>query len=61
MTVVLSHDTSGCSCIFVASLPPSDAVCALWCVSTPVMRAAVCLRYVSAVKRRRFAVLRVRP
>jgi hypothetical protein len=31
------------------------------CVSTPVMRAAVCLLYVSAVKRRRVAVLHVRP
>ena len=59
--MVLPHDTSGCSCIFVASLPPSDAVCALWCVSTPVMRAAVCLPYVSAVRRRRVAVLHVRP
>jgi hypothetical protein len=58
--VVLSHDTSGCSCIFVASPPPSDAVPALWCVSTPVMRAAVCLIYVSAI-RRRVAVLHVSP
>jgi hypothetical protein len=41
--VVLSHDTSGCSCIFVASPPPSDAVPALWFVSTPVMFAAVCV------------------
>jgi hypothetical protein len=58
--VVLSHDTSGCACMFVASPPPSDAVPALWCVvSTPVMRAAVCLLYVSAVKRRRVAVLHV--
>ena len=57
--MVLSHDTSGCSCIFVASLPPSDAVRALWCVSTPVMRAAVCLLYVSAVKHRRVAILYV--
>jgi hypothetical protein len=55
--VVLSHDTSGCSCILVALPPPSDAVLACWCVSTPVMRAAVCLLYVSAVKRRRVAVL----
>jgi hypothetical protein len=47
--VVLSHDTSGCSCILVASPPPSDAVSACWCVSTPVMRAAVCPLYVSAV------------
>ncbi len=34
------------------------------CVSTPMMRAAVCLLYVSAVKRRRVAVqpvLHVRP
>jgi hypothetical protein len=42
--VVLSHDTSGCSCIFVALPPPSDAVPACSCVSAPVMRAAVCLR-----------------
>ncbi len=55
--MVLSHDTPGCSCIFVALPPPSDAVPACWCVSTPVMRAAVCLLYVSAVKRRRVAVL----
>jgi hypothetical protein len=59
--VVLSHDTSGCSCIFVALPPPSDAVPACWCASTPVMRAAVCLLYVSAVKRRRVAVLHVYP
>jgi hypothetical protein len=58
--VVLSHDTSICSCSVVAS-PPSDAVPALWCASTPVMRAAVCLPYVSAVKRRRVAVLHVHP
>ncbi len=57
--MVLSHDTSGCSCILVASPPPSDAVPACWCVSTPVMRAAVCLLYVSAVKRRRVAGSRV--
>ncbi len=57
--MVLSHDTSGCSCIFVALPPPSDAVPACWCVSTPVMGAAVCLLYVSAVKCRRVAVLRV--
>jgi hypothetical protein len=56
---VLSHDTSSCSCILVALPPPSDAVPACWCVSTFVMRAAVCLLYVSAVKRRRLAVLRV--
>ena len=38
--MVLSHDTLGCSCIFVALPPPSpDAVPACWCVSTPVMRA----------------------
>jgi hypothetical protein len=53
--VVLSHDTSGCSCILVALPPPSDAVLACWCVSTPVMRAAVCLHYVAAVKRRHVA------
>ncbi len=57
--MVLSHDTSGCSCIIVALPPPADAVPALWCVSTPVMRAAVCLLYVSAVKHRRVAVLHV--
>jgi hypothetical protein len=34
--VVLSHDTSSCSCIFVALPPPSDAVLACWCVWTPV-------------------------
>jgi hypothetical protein len=54
---VLSHDTSGCSCIVVALPPPSDAVPACCCVLTPVVRAAVCLLYVSAVKRRRVAVL----
>ncbi len=59
--MVLSHDTSGCSCIFVASPPPSDVVLACWCVLTPVMRAAVCLLYVSAVEHRRVAVLHVRP
>jgi hypothetical protein len=59
--VVLSHDTSGCSCSVVALPPPSDAVPTLWCVSTPVMRAAVSLLYVSAVKRRRVAFLRVHP
>jgi hypothetical protein len=53
------HDTSGCSRIFVALPPPSDAVLACWCVSTPVMRAAVCLLCVSAVKRLPVAVLRV--
>jgi hypothetical protein len=58
--VVLSRDTSGCSCIFVALPLPSDAVLACWCVSTPVKRAAVCLLYVSAVERRRVAVLHVR-
>ncbi len=57
--MVLSHDTSGCSCILVALPPPSDTVLALWCVWTPVMRAAVCLLYVSAVKRRCVAVLHV--
>jgi hypothetical protein len=57
--VVLSHDTSGCSCIFVALPPPSDAVPACWCVSTPVMRVAVCLLYVSTVKHRRAAVQHV--
>jgi hypothetical protein len=36
-------------------------VVACVCVSMPVMRAAVCLLYVSAVKRRRVAVLQVRP
>ncbi len=56
--MVLSYDTSSCSCIFVALPPPSDAVFALcWCVSAPVMRAAVCLPHVSAVKHRRVAVL----
>jgi hypothetical protein len=59
--VVLSRDTSGCSCIFVASPPPSDAVPACWRVLTPVMRAAVCLLFVSAVEHRRVAVLHVRP
>ncbi len=59
--MVLSRDTSGCSCIFVASPPPSDAVLACWCVLTPVMRAAVCLLYVSVVKHRCVAVLNVRP
>jgi hypothetical protein len=34
--------------------------CFVVCVSTPVMRVAVCLLYVSAVKRRRVAVLHVR-
>jgi hypothetical protein len=58
---VLSRDTSSCSCIFVASPPPSDAVLACWCVWTPVMRAAVCLLYVSAVEHRRVAALHVRP
>jgi hypothetical protein len=57
--VVLSHDTPSCSCILVALPPPSDAVPVCWCVSTLVMRAAVCLLYVSAVKHRRVAVLRV--
>jgi hypothetical protein len=57
--VVLSHDTSSCSCIFVALPPPSDAVPACWCVSTPVMGAAVRLLYVSAVRRRRVAVVHV--
>jgi hypothetical protein len=57
--VVLSHDTSSCSCIFVALPPPSDAVPTCWCVSTPVMRAAVCQLYVLAVKRRRVACVRV--
>ncbi len=56
----VSYDTSGCSCSLVASPSPSDAVPALWCVSTSVMCAAVCLLYVSAVKRR-VAVLHVRP
>jgi hypothetical protein len=55
--MLLSHDTSSCSCIIVALPPPSDAVLSWWCVSTPVMRAAVCLLYVSAVRRRRVAVL----
>jgi hypothetical protein len=59
--VVLSRDTSSCSCIFVALPPPSDAVPACWCVSKPVMRAAVCLLYVSAVEHRCVAVLHVRP
>jgi hypothetical protein len=57
--VVLSHDTSGCSFMFVALPPPSYAVPACWCASTPVMRAAVCPPYVSAVRRRRVAGLRV--
>jgi hypothetical protein len=57
--VVLSHDTSGCSSSVVASPPPLDAVPACWCVWTPVMRAAVCLLYISAVERRRVAVLHV--
>jgi hypothetical protein len=56
--VVLSHDTSSCSCSIVVLPPLSDAVPACWCVSTPVMRVAVCLLYVSAVKRR-VAVLHV--
>jgi hypothetical protein len=59
--VVLSHDTSSCSCTFVALPPPSDDVPALWCVSTPVMRAAVYLLHVSAAQHRRVAVLLVRP
>jgi hypothetical protein len=57
--VVLSHDTPSCSCILVALPPPSDAVPVCWCVSTLVMRAAVCLLCVSAVKRRRVACLHV--
>jgi hypothetical protein len=57
--VLLSHDTSSCSCVLVALPPPSDAVPACWCISTPVMRAAVCLLYVSAVKHRRVAGVRV--
>jgi hypothetical protein len=57
--VVLSHVTSGCSCSVVTSPLPLDALPACWCVSTPVMFAAVCLLYVSAVKHRRIAVLRV--
>jgi hypothetical protein len=56
--VVLSHDTSGCSCVFVALPPPSVAVLSWWCVWTPVMRAAVYLLYVSVVERR-VAVLHV--
>jgi hypothetical protein len=52
--VVLSHDTSGCSCSVVASPPPSLA-----CVWTPVMCAAVCLLYVSAVKHHCVAVLQM--
>ncbi len=59
--MVLSHDTSGCSCGVVALPPPSDAVPACWCVLTHVMRAAVCLLYVSTVRHRRVAVLHVRP
>jgi hypothetical protein len=47
--VVLSHGTSSCSCVLVALPPPSDAVPACRCVSTPVMRAAVCLLYASAL------------
>ncbi len=57
--MALSHDMWGCSYIFVALPPPSDAVPALWCVSTTVMCVAMCLLYVSAVKRRRVAVLHV--
>ncbi len=57
--MLLPRDTSGCSCIFVVLPPPSDAVPACRCVWTPVMRAAVCLLYVSAVKCRRVAGLRV--
>jgi hypothetical protein len=44
--------TSSCGCSVVASLH-FDALPALLCASTPVMRAAVCLLYVSAAKRRR--------
>jgi hypothetical protein len=47
--VVLSHDTSGCSCILVALPLPSDAVPACWCVSTPVMRAAVSTSWLSNI------------
>ncbi len=57
--MVPSHDASGYSCILIALPPPLDAVPACWCVSTPVMRSAVCLLYVSAAKHRRVAVLRV--
>ncbi len=57
--MVLSHDTSGCSCSSVVSPPPSDAVLACWCVSAPVMRVAVYLLFVSAVEHRRVAGLRV--
>ncbi len=57
--MVLSHDTSSCSCRVVA-LSHSDAMLALLlCVSTPVMRAAVCPHCVSAVRRCRDAVLHV--
>jgi hypothetical protein len=47
--VVLSHDTSGCSCSVVALPAPSDAVPACWCVSTPVMRAAVSTSWLSNI------------
>ncbi len=56
---MLSYDTSSCSCTFVALPPPSDAVLACWCVWTLLMRAAVCLLFVSAVERRRVAGVRV--
>jgi hypothetical protein len=39
--VVLSHDTSSCSCIFVALPPPSDAVPACWCVDARDARGCV--------------------
>jgi hypothetical protein len=62
--VVLSYDTSSCWCRVVTS-PPSDAVPALLlllCVCRRPERAAMCLfYYVSAVKRRRVAVLHVCP
>jgi hypothetical protein len=63
VAVVLSHDTSRCWCSAVA-LPPSDAMLAFLCVSTPASRAAVrlpVLLYVSAFRRRRVVLLHVRP
>jgi hypothetical protein len=59
MAVALSHDTSSCCCSVVAS-SPSDAVPELFCLSTPIMRAAVCLLHVLAVKLRHVAALHVR-
>ncbi len=39
--MVLSHDTSGCSCILVALPPPSDAVPACVCVDARDARGCV--------------------